>query len=129
MVRSTMAWWSFIVAVSQARSPYDRSMSSTASRIETARALFAGWSSGDANAPEPYMTPDAVLFDVASGRFEGWPAIRDFFASGLTRTRNLTLIPDEFWENETGLAVHYVMSGDVVLPTSFGPEHVGRRWS
>jgi len=104
-------------------------VTSTERRIEVAKSLFAGWSSGDANAPEPYMTPDAVLFDVASGRFEGWPAIRDFFAGGLSRTGNLTLIPDEFWENDTGLAVHYVMSGDVVLPTSFGPEHVGRRWS
>ena len=47
----------------------------------------------------------------------------------MSRTGNLTLIPDEFWENDSGLAVHYVMSGDVVLPTSFGPEHVGRRWS
>jgi len=101
----------------------------TGRRIEVAKSLFAGWSSGDADALEPYMTPDAVLFDVASGRFEGWPAIRDFFAGGLSRTGNLTLIPDEFWENDTGLAVHYVMSGDVVLPTSFGPEHVGRRWS
>ena len=38
-------------------------------------------------------------------------------------------MPDEFWANDDGLAVHYVMSGDVVLPESFGPEHVGRRWS
>ena len=102
---------------------------SAAGRIEIAKKLFAGWSSGDPDAPEPCMTPDAVLFDVASGRFEGWPAIRNFFAGGLTRTGNLMLIPDEFWENDSGLAVHYVMSGDVVLPSSFGAEHIGRRWS
>jgi hypothetical protein len=69
------------------------------------------------------------LFDVASGQFEGWPAIRAFFAGGLTRTANLRLEPDEYWENPTGVAVHYLMSGDVVLPTSFGPEFVGQRWS
>lgn len=97
--------------------------------IATARNLFAGWSSGDPDAPEPYFAADGVLDDVASGRFEGWPAIRAFFASGLTRTRNLTLIPDEFWVNESGLALHYVMSGEVINPASYGPEYVGRRWS
>ena len=98
-------------------------------RIEIAGNLFAGWSSGNPDAPEPFFASDGVLDDVASGRFEGWPAIRAFFAGGLKRTTNLTLIPDEFWANESGLAVHYLMSGDVVLPESFGPEYVGRRWS
>jgi hypothetical protein len=98
-------------------------------RIEIATRLFEGWSSGDPDAPEPYWTPDGVLDDVASGRFEGWPAIRGFFARGLTRTADLTLVPDEFWANESGLAVHYRMGGVVVLPESFGPAHVGRRWS
>lgn len=98
-------------------------------RVEIARGLFEGWSSGDPDAPEPYWTPDGVLDDVASGRFAGWPAIRAFFARGLTRTANLTLVPDEFWVNESGLAVRYTMSGDVIFPESFGPEHVGRRWS
>src|SRR5262245_37933592 len=99
-------------------------------RIEVATRLFLdGWSSGDPDAPEPFWTPDGTLADVASGTFVGWPAIRTFFAGGLTRTANLTLIPDEFWVNESGLAVHYVMSGDVIRPESFGPEYVGRRWS
>ena len=83
-------------------------------RIEIATQLFAAWSSGDPDAPEPFFTPDGVLDDVASGRFEGWPVIRAFFAGGLGRTGNLTLIPDEFWANESGLVVHYVMSADVV---------------
>lgn len=91
--------------------------------------MFEGWSSGDPDGPAPFFAPDGVLDDVASGRFEGWPAIRAFFARGLTRTRNLTLVPDEFWANDGGLALHYVMSGDVVQPESFGPEYVGRRWS
>jgi hypothetical protein len=115
---------------------YTRSMSDdtqsdalTRHRIAIATKLFEGWSSGDPDAPEPYFTPDGVLDDVASGRFEGWPAIRAFFASGLTRTHDLVLAPQEFWANADGLAVHYIMSGDVVRPESFGPEHVGRRWS
>jgi hypothetical protein len=101
----------------------------TRHRIEIATLLFEAWSSGDPDAPEPYWTPDGVLDDVASGVFEGWPAIRAFFASGLTRTNGLVLAPTEFWANPTGLALTYVMSGDVVRPESFGPEHVGRRWS
>lgn len=98
-------------------------------RIAIATQLFAAWSSGDPDAPEALWHPDGVLDDVASGRFEGWPAIRSFFAGGLTRTGNLRLEPDNFWANDEGLAVHYLMSGDVVLPETFGPEHVGRRWS
>jgi ketosteroid isomerase-like protein len=106
-------------------------MSSTlsSSRIDVAKRVFAAWSSGNPDAPESLFTPDAVLFDVASGRFEGWPAIRAFFANGLSRVGNLTLIPDEFWSSDDGLAVHYVMSGDVILPTTFGPDHIGKRWS
>jgi hypothetical protein len=101
----------------------------TERRIEIATSLFAAWSSGDPDAPEPWFTPDGVLDDVASGHFVGWPAIRAFFARGLARTGNLTLVPDEFWANDGGLAVHYIMSADVVLPETFGPEHVGKRWS
>jgi hypothetical protein len=104
-------------------------MSTADDRIRLAPALLAAWSSGDPDAPERFFTPDGVLDDVASGRFEGWPAIRAFFASGLTRTHQLVLAPTEFWAKDSGLAVHYVMSGDVVRPESFGPEHVGRRWS
>jgi hypothetical protein len=101
----------------------------TERRIAIARRLFAAWSAGDPDAPEPYWSADGILDDVASGKFHGWPAIRAFFANGLTRTANLTLVPDEFWVNDAGLAVHYMMSGDVVRPESYGPEHVGRRWS
>jgi hypothetical protein len=98
-------------------------------RIDVAKRLFAAWSSGDADAPGQYFTPDGVLDDVASGRFEGWPNIRAFFAGGLQRTANLTLVPDAFWVNDDGLAVHYIMSGEVTSAGSFGSEHVGRRWS
>jgi hypothetical protein len=98
-------------------------------RIEIATGLFEAWSSGDPDAPELFFAPDGILDDVASGKFEGWPAIREFFAGGLTRTSNLSLVPQEFWANAEGLALTYIMSGDVVRPESFGPEHVGRRWS
>ena len=64
-----------------------------AKRIEIARQLFAGWSSGDPDAPEPFMTPDAVLNDVASGRFEGWPAIRSSRAPFDRRERRLEAPP------------------------------------
>jgi hypothetical protein len=63
--------------------------------IESATQLCAGWSSGDVDAPEPFMTPDAVLNDVASGRFEGWPAIRAFFGQAGQVGRPGPL-PDEF---------------------------------
>ena len=98
-------------------------------RVDIAKQLFAGWSSGDADAPEALMTPNAVLHDVASGTFEGWPAIRAFFAAGLAKWNDLLLVPDEFWVNEGGIAVHYEMSATVRDPTIYGPEHVGRKWS
>jgi len=97
-------------------------------RIEIATALFAGWSSGDADAPERFFRPDAVLHDVASGTFRGWPAIRSFFARGLAKWDDLALVPDRFWEREDGLALHYDMSATVKDPTVYGAEHVGRVW-
>jgi len=98
-------------------------------RIEIAKQLFAGSSSGDPDAPWPLMTETAVLHDIASGTFEGWPAIREFFASGLRRWGDLQLLPDEFWSNDSGLAVHYTMSATVVDASTYGPEHVGKKWS
>ena len=93
-----------------------------------ARRVFEAWSSGDPDAPQPYFTPDAVLSDVASGRFEGWPAIRDFFAQGLAKWDDLRLEPDEFWANDDGLALHYVMSATVRDATTYGEAAVGTRW-
>lgn len=90
--------------------------------------MFAAWSSGDADAPEPLFTPDAVLSDVASGRFEGWPAIRSFFAQGLATWSDLRLVPDEFWFNADGVALHYVMSASVRDASVYGPDVVGRTW-
>jgi ketosteroid isomerase-like protein len=100
----------------------------TERRIAIAKEVFAAWSSGDPDAPEPYFTPDATLYDVASGQFDGWPAIRAFFARGLEKWDDLVLAPDEFWANDSGLALHYVMSATVKDPTIYGPEHVGKVW-
>ena len=98
-------------------------------REAVARQVFSAWSSGDADAPEPFFTPDAVLSDVASGRFEGWRAIRAFFAAGLAKWDDLRLEPDAFWANDDGLALHYVMSATVKDPDRFGPDYVGKKWS
>ena len=65
---------------------------------------------------------------MASGRFEGWAAIRAFFAKGLAKWDDLELLPDEFWANDDGLAVHYRMSATVKDPTIYGAEHVGKKW-
>jgi len=100
----------------------------TQRQIEIATGLFEAWSSGSADAPEAFLTPDAVLFDVAGGRFEGWPAIRAFFAAGLEKWNDLVLAPDEFWVNDDGLALHYLMSATVRDPEQYGSEWVGRRW-
>jgi hypothetical protein len=97
-------------------------------RIEIAKNLFAGWSSGNPDAPKEYMTDDAVLFDIVSGRFEGWNAIRNFFAKGLEKWDDLVLAPDEFWVNDDGLALHYEMYATVKDPTIYGPEYVGKVW-
>src|SRR4051794_20535638 len=93
-------------------------------RQAVARQVFAAWSSGDADSPEPFFTPDAVLSDVASGRFEGWPAIRAFFAAGLVKWHDLRLEPDAFWTNGDGMALHYVMSATVRDPVLYGADAV-----
>jgi ketosteroid isomerase-like protein len=100
----------------------------TDSRIETVTTLFAAWSSGDVDAPEHYFHPDGVLDDIVGGRYEGWPAIRAFFAQGLARWPDLILVPDAFWTNDTGVAVRWMMSATVPNEKVFGPEHVGKTW-
>jgi len=95
---------------------------------DLADAVFAAWSSGDPDAPKDLLHPDAVLWDVASGRFEGWPAIRGFFGRALDKWSDLQLAPDEYWFNDTSLVVHYVMSATVLDASWYGPDVVGRRW-
>lgn len=99
------------------------------SRIDKAQALFAAWSSGDADAPREHLTPDAVLDDVIGGVHRGWPAIREYFQHGLDRYPDLTLVPTgEYWHREDGLALTWVMSASVRDASAFGPQALGMRW-
>lgn len=101
------------------------------SRIQLVSDLFAAWSSGDADAPAVFLHDDAVLHDIVGGTHQGWPAIRAFFANGLERFPDLTLVPDQFWTNADGVALTWMMSASVTEATAgrFGAEHLGRRWS
>lgn len=96
--------------------------------IDLAYALFAAWSAGDADAPRQLLRDDAVLDDVIGGVYHGWPAIRAYFAHGLQRYPDLTLVPTgEFWHRPDGVALTWVMSASV-RDESFGPEAIGMRW-
>ena len=96
-------------------------------RIQIAEQLFAAWSSGDADAPAKYMAPDAVLYDIVGGEHQGWPAIREFFAKGIKVWPDLALIPDEYWVNDNGVALRWVMTA-TVQDESMGPEVKGKQW-
>jgi len=97
--------------------------------IDTAIALFKAWSSGDADAPEQYLAPDAILRDIVAGEDKvGWPAIREFFARGLQGAPDLELIPETFWTNADGVAFTWAM-GATVTSDAFGAENKGKRWS
>lgn len=101
----------------------------TEARIGVARALFAAWSSGDADAPREFLADDAVLFDIIGGEHRGWPAIRSYFQHGLDRYPDLVLAPTgDFWARPDGLALLWVMTG-TQTDDSLGPEAVGRQWS
>lgn len=96
-------------------------------RVELARTLFAAWSSGEPDAPGPFLAPDAVLYDIVGGEHVGWPAIRAFFAAGVSAWPDLVLAPDEFWTNERGVALRWVMTA-TVPDARFGAEHAGKAW-
>ncbi|MGY1616098.1 nuclear transport factor 2 family protein [Geodermatophilus sp. SYSU D00691] len=97
-------------------------------RIAVVEALFGAWSSGDADAPRPFLTEDAVLDDVIGGVHRGWPAIRAYFARGLASWPDLRLVPSgEWWSRPDGLAFTWVMSA-TVTDDRFGPGTAGRRW-
>ncbi|MCW2613296.1 MAG: hypothetical protein JWN08_290 [Frankiales bacterium] len=90
--------------------------------------LFEAWSSGDADAPEPFLHPDVVLDDSVGGAHRGWPAVRDYFARGLAHWPDLELVPSgEWWSREDGLAFTWVMSA-TVHDDRFGKGTAGRRW-
>ena len=94
-------------------------------RIALVEALFGAWSSGDPDAPRPYLTEDAVLDDVIGGVHRGWPAIRAYFARGLASWPDLELQPTgEWWSRDDGLAFTWVMSA-TVADDRFGPGTAG----
>jgi hypothetical protein len=98
-------------------------------RIIRTEALFAAWSSGDPDAPQAFLTPSAVLWDVIGGQYDGWPAIRAYFAKGLRSWPDLQLIPTgEFWFRDDGLALTWRMSA-TVRDDRFGAGAIGRQWS
>ena len=96
--------------------------------IDTAIELFKAWSSGDADAPGPFLAEDAILRDIVAGEDKvGWPAIREFFAAGLQGAPDLELIPDKFWTADDGVAFTWRMSA-TVSHDAFGAEHKGKKW-
>lgn len=99
-------------------------------RIDLARDLFAAWSSGDADAPEPFLHPDAVLYDIVGGEHQGWPAIRQFFARGVTSWPDLVLAPEQYWTSDDGVALSWVMTATVTeaMGSRMGEANVGKQW-
>jgi steroid delta-isomerase-like uncharacterized protein len=99
-------------------------------RIELARDLFAAWSSGDPDAPARFLHPDAVLYDIVGGEHQGWPAIREFFARGLTSWPDLVLAPEQFWTNDDGVALSWVMTATVTDAGAprVGEANIGKTW-
>jgi ketosteroid isomerase-like protein len=98
-------------------------------RIDLVEKLFAAWSSGNADAPKPYLSPDCILYDIVGGEHRGWATIRKFFAEGLALWPDLVLLPDQYWVNDKGVAVTWVMSATVQNDNDmFGPAAKGRKW-
>lgn len=98
-------------------------------REKTVIALFQAWSSGALDAPRQYLTDNPILEDSVGGRYEGWPAIRDYFGHGLERYPDLVLEPTgEFWHREDGLALTWTMSATQTEP-KLGEQYVGKRWT
>ncbi len=96
-------------------------------RIDLTEKLFEAWSSGDADTPKPYLSPDCVLYDIVGGEHVGWDAIRGFFAQGLTIWTDLVLLPEQYWTSGKGVACNWVMSA-TVQDEMFGPKNKGKKW-
>ncbi|MBQ75260.1 MAG: hypothetical protein CMQ20_09595 [Gammaproteobacteria bacterium] len=99
----------------------------SAVRIQLAEDLFKAWSSGDVDAPEKFFHPKGTLHDVVAGEtFDGWPAIRGFFANGLAPGMELALIPERYWVSDDGIALTWIMSSKI-LDDTFGEQNKGKR--
>lgn len=96
--------------------------------IEIVTNLFKAWSSGDVDAPREFLTEDAILHDVTDGEDKaGWPAIREFFGMSLRFFPDVQLVPQQFFTNDDGLALTWIMSGTVATEM-YGPENKGKRF-
>ena len=96
--------------------------------ITLARNLFAAWSSGNADAPAPYLHPDAVLYDTVGGRHHGWSTIRKFFDDGNAIWSDLNFDVGAYWVSDSGVALRWVMSA-TVPDDRFGPDAKGKKWT
>jgi hypothetical protein len=97
--------------------------------VEIVERLFKAWSSRDPDAPEQYLTEDAVLSDAIGGDYRGWPAIREYFQRGLHHYPDLELVPTgEYWFRDDGLAMTWRMSA-TTTDDRYGPGTTGRRWT
>jgi SnoaL-like domain len=100
-----------------------------ARRVEIVENLFRAWSSADADAPEQYLTGDAILSDSIGGDYQGWPAIREYFQRGLEHYPDLELVPTgEYWFRDDGVALTWRMSA-TAQDDRYGPGTQGRRWN
>jgi len=93
-------------------------------RAELVHRLFAAWSSGDPDALEPLFHPDATFMDSVNGRFDGWPAIRDFYARSLTVWRRLECTATRVWVDGDTAACTWTMTGEID-DDRFGPGTAG----
>ncbi|MEM7015988.1 MAG: nuclear transport factor 2 family protein [Pseudomonadota bacterium] len=102
-------------------------MSEQDARIILAENLFKAWSTSDADGPGRYLSEDAVLYDIVGGEHRGWPAIRKFFGRAVETWSDLVLLPEEYWLNERGVALRWMMSA-TTPDDRFGPENEGKKW-
>jgi hypothetical protein len=58
----------------------------------------------------------------------GWPAIRAFFAKGLEKWDDLVLAPEQYWTNDDGVALSWLMTA-TVTDDRFGADQIGKTWS
>jgi hypothetical protein len=92
--------------------------------------LWEGVCSLDADAPEAFLHPDAVLYDIVGDEHTRWSAIRAFFANGIVVWPDLVLAPEQFWTSDGGVSLSWVMSATITeaVTARFGADDVGRQW-
>ena len=82
-------------------------------RIEIAEQLFAAWSSGDADAPAAVHGPGRRALRHRRRRAPGLAGHPGVLRQGIERWPDLALVPDEYWVNDGGVALRWVMTATV----------------